>query len=760
MQTLFTKIKPLWLNISLTLSISIILIHKIDLLNSLRFLGSLKIFYLLFLVSIFGFIFLRLFKTINNKVLILQTLPAQIILFIGIHLTENLHYIFNLLVGTWLIFGGILIVRKITKQNSETLKQDAHQKSNSRIFNKTNVIFLLLIISCQLFFTLYQADKALYVDEKLWTYSKEKRIEKYWNNIFEQEWLKTRPSDKPGVTLAIISGIGLFWETPSSFLDIEEHNYSKDAFLKMLFTMRLPIIIFTALSLIAFFYLLSKLFDVKTGLIATSFIGLSPLLIGMDRVINPDAFTWIFMSLTIISYFTYQKNNKSKYLYLTGILLGLSLLTKYITNLLIPFFLAEIFIGAILFNKKEDLPIILKKKFLDFIAIIILALITFYILYPGTWVALYRLLKGTLWSQAFEPFWKPFVAFIILFAIDIFWLNSKIFSSILLKLQKIRKSLIIIIPSIFIVSIAFVLLNVYTQMSFIDFEYFMASPKTAGRESMVSVFFSGFYGLIFGITPLVFAGLLLSLFFIIKKFTKNKNIVHFKNYFVWQALFFILVFYLSSALSKVVPMVRYQIIIYPLTIVLASLGFSQILQRCHFDWSVAKWRNLKLKNFTTPLFLLIIIVTNCLILNSIKPNYFSYNSFLLPKKHIINPKDIGDGNYEVAKYLNELPNAKNLKIWSDKNGICNLFIGKCYSVEHPEDFEFHGPDYDYFIISRGRESKIVRLTQQRLDGNSDYELRLDRLYATDKILYEINPGNRKVNYIRIINSKDIKVWEK
>ncbi|MCK4635631.1 MAG: glycosyltransferase family 39 protein [Candidatus Moranbacteria bacterium] len=747
MQTILLKVKPLWLNISLTLSITIILIHKIDLLNNLRFLNSLKIFYLLFLISLFGIIFLKLLKVINNKSLILHTLPTQIILFIGIHSTENLHYIFNLLVGIWLIFGGILIVKKITKQNN-------HQKSYSKSFTKQSVFFLILIISCQLFFALYQVDKALYIDEKLWTYSKEKRIEKYWNNIFEQDWKNTRPSDKPGVTLAIISGIGLFWETPSDFLNIEENNYSKDEFLKMLFRMRLPVILFASLNLIIFYFLFSKLFNNKTGLLTTTLIGLSPLLIGISRVINPDAFSWILMSLTIITYFIYQKNNKPKYLYATGILLGLSLLTKYIANLLIPFFLAEIFIQTILFNVNEkDLPKILKKKFLNFIEIIILALITFYILYPGTWVALDRLLKGTLWSQAFEPFWKPFITFIFLFTVDLFWLNSKFFSSIILKLQKFKKVLFFSVPTIFTFSILFTLLNVYTQMSFINFEYFIASPKSAGGESLISVFFSGFYSLIFGITPLVFFGLLLTLFFVLRKIKKNKNTlkINFQNYFIWQILFFIFIFYLSSAFSEVVPMVRYQIIIYPLTIILATLGYTQLFE-------MEKLKNFSKKIF--PIFLLFVIFTNCFILWNLKPNFFSYNSFLLPKKYIINPKDIGDGNYEVAQFLNKLPNAKNLKIWSDKNGICNLFIGKCYSVEHPEDFEFHGPDYDYFVISRGRKSKIVRLTNQRLDGNPDYELRLDRLYFTDKILKEFNPGNRKVNFIRVIESDDVKVWEK
>ena len=64
---------------------------------------------------------------------------------------------------------------------------------------------LTVIIATHLFFGLYRLGKAAYVDERLWTYSKEKRIEKYWKNIKEHDWKHTRPSDKPGITLAIIS---------------------------------------------------------------------------------------------------------------------------------------------------------------------------------------------------------------------------------------------------------------------------------------------------------------------------------------------------------------------------------------------------------------------------------------------------------------------------------------------------------------------------------------------------------------------------
>ena len=39
---------------------------------------------------------------------------------------------------------------------------------------------------------------------------------------------------------------------------------------------------------------------------------------------------------------------------------------------------------------------------------------------------------------------------------------------------------------------------------------------------------------------------------------------------------------------------------------------------------------------------------------------------------------MGDGNYEAAQFLNALPDAENLNVWSDKNGV---FVHTNYSRE-------------------------------------------------------------------------------
>jgi len=50
----------------------------------------------------------------------------------------------------------------------------------------------------------------------------------------------------------------------------------------------------------------------------------------------------------------------------------------------------------------------------------------------------------------------------------------------------------------------------------------------------------------------------------------------------------------------------------------------------------------------------------------------------LPKNFIVNLKGMGEGSFEAASYLNSLPNAHEMTIWSDKGAVCEAFAGNCF----------------------------------------------------------------------------------
>jgi hypothetical protein len=361
-----------------------------------------------------------------------------------------------------------------------------------------------------------------------------------------------------------------------------------------------------------------------------------------------------------------------------------------------------------------------------------------------------RLLLGTIWSQPFEPVWKIFALFIIVVIIDYFFNKSLILLWIAFQLQKLKKFFIVLIPILFFIATILVIYYTYNISQPINFEQILLSPKTSlslnwnGNTTMPKAFIVSFYPLIFGISPIVFLGLFFTFFFLLKE--KNKTNLIQKNA-TWHLLLFIIIFYTGSIFSTTIPTVRYQIILYPLIFITSAYGWHYLYS------SICKNK----KSF----YFIIIVILICGIysLFTIKPFYFSYNSPLLPKNHLISPKDMGDGNYEMAQYLNSLPNAKNLNIWSDKRGVCTFFVGKCVNVIRKADFIKNGPHYDYFVISKGREKRTVDLSRGYSQMRPDYPVRLDLLYtANPQPVYELHPCNRDANYIRVIPKQNTKIW--
>ena len=51
---------------------------------------------------------------------------------------------------------------------------------------------------------------------------------------------------------------------------------------------------------------------------------------------------------------------------------------------------------------------------------------------------------------------------------------------------------------------------------------------------------------------------------------------------------------------------------------------------------------------------------------------------------------MGDGSYEAGMYLNSLPNSEELKVWSDRNGVCVVFNGYCNHSPHLDIFSENG----------------------------------------------------------------------
>jgi 4-amino-4-deoxy-L-arabinose transferase-like glycosyltransferase len=594
---------------------------------------------------------------------------------------------------------------------------------------------LALVVVAQLFFGLPRLTKFSAVDEHLWTYE---RIPQFWNALAEGRFKKTNINDKPGISVALITGFGMLQVDPKPYesLRVEAKTAQDIALIETIHrAFRLPVYVFTLCMLPVFYFLLRKLFDSSTALFSVIFIYLSPILLGISLIINPDSLLWIFLPLAIVSFLVFQKSNQFRYAGLGGLFLGLALLTKYVSALLYVYLLLLVFARAIFFVDTTHVVGTIRKSFLGYVVAVAVSLLTVALLYPAAWVDPRIILETTFLSHPFAPIWKPFLFTLVVIALDIFMLKGLVSGSVVRILAPYRHFMIGAIYMITLSGALFVFVDTYFGMKFYDFQSMLASAQIKSAVGVLSTIAlkgiaTGLFVLLFSIPPIV---LVLALFalgdslriFWKKTFTEETIILSF-------LVTFMLLYYVASALNNVQATVRYQIALYPIIAIIAGVGMSQILKRGVILHGIPVWG--------TSLVLIGLMVGS---LWFIRPYYFAYASELLPKEYVVNMKDMGDGSYQAAQYLNALPNAEQMHIWSDKVAVCEYFVGKCtISLKPKHIVDIH---FDYFILSNGREPKTRYFLSLRDIVVPEF-VRMGTLYTSDDfeghtIVIDDRPGN-------------------
>ena len=623
----------------------------------------------------------------------------------------------------------------------------------------TIFLVLLAVLGINLALGLPRLARFSAVDEPYWTFA---RIPKFWTAVGEQKWRSTNINDKPGIITAIITGPGLWAIDPmtiKSGLSDPKTQDTMNKVLKVYSSFRLPNYLFTLIGLLLIFFFARKLLGDRTALIAAILVGLSPIILGMSLIINPDSLLWIFVSLAILSYFVHHQNEKAvepkekfeldiptfakqkKYILLSGVFLGLALLTKYVANVVFVYFFLLIFLRYI-FEKREDEPAdhYFKKTLLDFFLVIIMSAATFGLLFPATWVNPQMILGGTILSAAFKSIWPAFAAVIVLVLADAILFKSAILRYPLDYLEKHKNFLIRLGGAIFLLIIAFVCLNTWLGMKVYDFQNILSSPKS-GKTFVIDPirlsrdFFSDFWALFFGLTPLAFLALIYS----VGKNTLGKSMTRKSNYILYLFIFMTL-YYLGSAVDGVADMVRYQISLYPLAILIAAIGLDQLAA-----WfENGKYKILAKSYFVYP----VIILISFWSLLWVRPFYFTYASSLLPKNYVLNLKGAGDGSYEAAQYLNSLPNAQNLVVWTDKGAACETFVGKCLTGFKTKDLQ--GVNFDYFIASTDRGNRSMAMGSV-LKSHYDF----DKLYSPQGGDFKIIFAGRPDNFVKVMSAASL-----
>ncbi len=593
----------------------------------------------------------------------------------------------------------------------------------------------VLVLASYLAFGLHHLSEFVTADEHYWV---SERIPQYWDAVSQGKWRKTFINDKPGVSLALVSGVAT-WLSPQS----EEHCVDqKDKTILcqtnetavLYHSFRLPILLLNGCLLILLFYLISKLTTPYTALLATTLTALSPILLGISQILNPDSLLWSFGTIGLFSFLVFLKENQWRFLILTTLCTGFALLSKYAALVLVPFYFFLI-LASFLF--RED-SLSSEKKFPLGRPLAALALVT-----GGAITLLCLFLPALLLNEKYS---EQFLATIphkgILFGtggfffglllIDVFFFRS----TFLIKIRHLIERhfrFFRIIPLLFFVFLSAVII---LRVSVPNWDIFASLPfdiknfENARYYGVTVNFFEAFLlewnPLVFTLTPITLFGLG---FFLIRSFQKqNPQLLFFAVIFPVLSFAYLVLFLISDVL--VTP--RYSILLFSFMAFLAALGLSSLTDLFTKKYAFA------------PLALFFLVFGASLIsLLRIEPFYFNYSNFLLPK-HALVSDSWGYGGYEAAQFLNSLPEAEQLTVWSDYYGVCEFFHGRCLTA-YTFDKETIQPDY-YVLTRRG--GIRYRSRYDRWEEKSG--LVAYKYYTSPNPAWELLIGDRPGNFVRVV----------
>lgn len=588
-------------------------------------------------------------------------------------------------------------------------------------------------------------------DEHLWKYD---RIGQYWSAIGSGDWEKTYINDKPGVTVALVSGLGLLSEPypeqnelrPENDGRFEAYDAKQSEITNVRF--RLPVLVFSTLALLAFFFLIGQAFgDWRIALLGTLFIALSPILVGIAQIINPDSFFWIFGSLSALGYLAALRTGRLSFIILTGILTGFALLSKYTAFILFAFYGLALSFSLISERATRTDWRSLGADVSRLVIIFLLSITVFAIFLPAVFVRPEYLFKGI--SQFFSE--DTSILLILLFAglitvVGTYIVRRFSLAPILEFFRTKERFISGVILAAFVTLFLLSLLNVWTGQKLVPVDAlrdaaYANEPQSFNFRPLIQkgapelgknarLIFVESYPLFFALSPLILGLILIGCI----RFFRGRLSPETRLFLV-TLLAFTLLYFASTLFAKVVTNARYLILLYPLFAIGAALVLFDLLRE-----RIARQPSM------LALVVFSVFAVGSLTLWQVRPFYFSYANSFLPAEFTVHDS-WGHGAYEAAQYLNGLPNAQNIVIWSNSDTVCRFFEGKCL---RSRKIDLSAVTPDYFVLSKRGVIKIgnrfILLNNPHPERDSDYYFgNLDRL-----AIWNLNINGRPENYVKII----------
>jgi len=609
------------------------------------------------------------------------------------------------------------------------------------MLNKRHKIYLILTLAAVLAgyfaFGLYRLDKFDTDDEHYWVSDPAPaRIDQYWQAVKSADWKDTRINDKPGVSIALISGIGTLLQRSNNFFsDFGFYRiYNPAVNEQALYLHRAPLLIFNGLLALVLFWLVFLLLEnIWIALWSYILILLSPVLLGMSRIVNPDAVIWSLSTAVILAFLVYLKTQKKKHAMLSSVFLGLALLSKYAATILYPFLFFALLAFCVFHIQDENFKLKdrLKNYLWAYIFVILGAFAIFAILMPAALTNLSWFSYGVLGFWGMKQVLAAILGLIILLMMDIYFNDGRVVQKILTASIKIKENTVRIVLFVLLALMLLVIAN-WTDIwvfnkHLTDIPFDVGQGVSFEKTNLFNKTVLEFLAMTFTLTPLA----LFSLFFILGKYIIRPGRYAF---LVFVSACFWVLYYLSMLYVHLMLTVRYEIMVYPLVSIMAAVGL----------WEFFSWK--KLADINKGLVTALIIVISVFSLWSVKPFYFNYSNSLLPAKYTVN-EAWGNGEYEAAQYLNSLPDAQNLAVWADQNGFCTFFVGKC--IKGKSDLTKNARqnvlNIDYLVKTR-RGSMIYYNIWGTINKNSTI--------LKNQPVWQLYVNNNRQNYVQIYRAED------
>ncbi|MDO9263705.1 MAG: glycosyltransferase family 39 protein [Desulfosalsimonadaceae bacterium] len=548
-----------------------------------------------------------------------------------------------------------------------------------------DLLFLFMVTSCFLGFGIYHLGKFFITDEIVWLY---KRYPMYWNGLVSGEWGRFENfGAQSGILQILLSGWTFFTK------DVRAHDYSN--FETLLFTWRLPLLIFNYLLLFLMFDRVYRLWGNRTALAAIILICFYPFLVGISQIFNKDTTLWSTAIISILNFYLYLKTKRYRFAIYSGVFLGLALLSKFPASILYPVYFGFIYLEYILYDTNRSG---FMHSFAAYALLTVISMFVVFVALPPSWLDLRILLEWTWYSKVIKNFTNY-----ILVAIAVLSIEILVFKGAVSKHVNTRGFLKIWFPKIlfgiFLVCLSFMTI---IQILKID-DYFGFLKRNMGTEILIQsfprAFFSGFWNMAMG-TPLIhFVGIFGFTFVMLKK-----NISDGENRFFFYSLFLIMVYYLGSALAGAELSLRYQIILIPVFCIFAANFFADFFKRRFYVYLTIGFLILAFE------------------MVHVAPFYISYKN---PTEFssFTNPGvSWGQGGYEIAQVANRLQNAKKLKILADYEGFSEFFMGAGSRYRYRRKLtENYIRQYDYLCLSSSGGRQITAHKAMTQDLKKYYE---------------------------------------